>query len=256
MYVVRKSDILQLEDLKPTKVDVGWFIEENKGKFVFFDPEPLFRSRSKALSNRAVQACPAINELERDYFVIKMPFDIRLRCTQRSDEFDLHIVEDGTRIDEDLIAQYVHLMQPNLWRNKQNPVIQIKVPYFFLCDEPCNMTMLAPYMSTNISRWPGSMIGGRLPISIWPRILNFAFEWHDLSSDLTLRRGSDLCYLYFETQNLRTKPNLFELEYTDELKEYRAGIAATPKYISNTFSLFETALARRPKKLLREKKNG
>lgn len=244
---------MQLEDFKPIKVDIGWFLEEDKGKFVFYEPQPLFKDRSKALSQRAVQACPAINELERDYFVIKNPFDIRLRCSRRGDQYDLHIVEDGTRIDEDLISQYVFLMQPDLWRTRSRPVIQIKVPYFFLCDEPCYMTMIAPFMSPEIVKWPGIMIGGRLPISIWPRILNFAFEWSDLDTDLILRRGHDLCYLYFETANLRTKPNLYELEYTEELKEYRSGLSATPKYMSNTFSLFETAIKRRPKKLMKKK---
>jgi len=244
---------LQLEDFRAVKVDIGWFIEENKGKFVFFEPQPLFKSRERAISQRAVQACPAVNELERDYYVIKCPFDIRLRCSKRENEYELHIVEDGTRIDDDLISEYVFLMQPNLWRSKSKPVIQIKVPYFFLCDEPCYMTMLAPYMSSDTFKWPGTMVGGRLPINIWPRILNFAFEWSDLDQDLILRRGHDLCYLYFETKNLRTKPNLFELENTAELQEFRAGLSSTPKYMSNTFSLFETALKRRPKTLLRKK---
>ena len=58
-----------------TPIDVGWYIEEPAGTFVFPAPEPLFKSRSKALSNRAVQACPAVNELERDYFVLTAPFD-------------------------------------------------------------------------------------------------------------------------------------------------------------------------------------
>ena len=103
-----------IDQYKPKKTDIGWFIEEKQGKFVFPSPYPLFKSRSKALSNRAVQACPAINELERDYFVLDCPFDLRLRCLKNGDSYDLHVVEDGTRIDEDLIAQFVFLMQPNL----------------------------------------------------------------------------------------------------------------------------------------------
>ena len=238
---------------KPTKVDVGWYIEEPKAKFVFFEPTSLFKDRSKPLSNRAVQACPAINELERDYFVIKNPFDIRLRCTRSSEHFELHVVEDGTRIDDDLISQFVFLMTPSFWRAPSRPVIQIKVPYFFLSDEPCYMTMMAPYMSQSQVGWPGLMIGGRMPINLWPRLLNFAFEWTDLDQDLILRRGQDLCYLYFETNNLRTSVQLVEAENTKELQEYRAGISAVPKFMSNTFSLFETALKRRPEKLLVKK---
>ncbi|MDA9960056.1 hypothetical protein N9D19_00790 [Planktomarina temperata] len=240
---------------KPKKIDVGWYIDERQGKFVFFEPTTLFKSRSKPLSRRAVQACPAINELERDYFVIKNPFDIRLRCSKNGESYDLHVVEDGTRIDDDLISNFVFLMQPDFWRNKSVPVIQIKVPYFFLADEPCYMTMLAPYMSQSSVKWPGLMVGGRMPINIWPRILNFAFEWYDLEQDLILRRGQDLCYLYFETESLRNSVQLMEIENTKELQEYRSGIASTPKFMSNTFSLFETAISRRPKKLMVKKHN-
>jgi len=246
---------LKIEDFEPKKIDIGWYIDEEQAKFVFPKPDTLFRQRLKPISGRAVQACPAINELERDYFVIKSPFDLRLRCVLSAETFDLHIVEEGTRIDHDLIYRFVHLMEPNLWRYQSSPVIQIKVPYFFVTDEPCYMTMLAPYMSKNIVGWPGLFIGGRLPISIWPRTLNWAFEWTQLDSDLVIRRGHDLCYLYFETDSLRTRASLHEIEYTDELAEYRRGIASVPKYMSNTFSLFETALERRPAQLMKKKRN-
>lgn len=237
-----------------TRIKIGWHIEESNAKFVFFEPTPLFKQRSKPLSNRAVQACPAVNELERDYFVIKNPFDLRLRCIKKETSFDLHVVEEGTRIDDDLLPNFVFLMPPDQWRDRNKPVIQIKVPYFFLCDQPCYMTMLAPYMSPNSMKWPGIMIGGRFPIHVWPRVLNFAFEWCDLEEDLILRRGHDLSYLYFETENLRTSVQLVEMQNTPELQEYRNGISSTPKFMSNTFSLFETAESRRPKKLLVEKK--
>lgn len=244
---------MNLDEYKPKNVDVGWFVEQEEAKFVFPEPITLFKSRKKALSNRAVQACPAVNEYERDLFVIRNPFDIRLRCLKVEDRYDLHIVEKGTRIDEDLIPKFVFLMQPHIWRNSQRPVIQIKMPYFFLSDEPVYMTQLSPYMNDNIMDWPGLLIGGRFPINVWPRIMNWAFEWIDLETDLILRRGQPLCYLYFESNHLRAKINMFEIAQTNELKEYRKGISATPKYVSNIFSLFETALKRRPKSLLNRK---
>lgn len=244
---------MKADDFKPKKVDVGWYIDEPQAKFVFFEPTPLTRRRQKPLSNRAVQACPAINELERDYFLIQNPFDIRLRCLKNGDKFDLHVVDEGTRIDFDLVSRFVYLMEPNLWRSPSRPVIQIKVPYFFVADEACYMTMLAPYMSKSMVDWPGTFVGGRLPISIWPRTLNWAFEWTNLDCDLKLRRGDDLCYLYFETTSLRSRVTLHEIDYTEELAEYRRGISSVPKYMSNTFSLFETALERRPKNLVKKK---
>ena len=233
---------------------VGWFIEENiPATFIFPEPKPVKNSREAPLSNRAVQACPAVNEYERDLYVLKSAFDLRLRCIKRQDAFDLHVVDDGTRIDEDLVARFVFLMKPDLWRQSDKPVIQLRLPYFFLSDKPCFMTQTAPHMSQSILKWPGLMISGRFPINIWPRILNWAFEWHDLEKDVVIRRNDPLCYLYFETEHLRSNPNLFEIENTPELQEYRAGLAAVPKFMSNTFSLFETALERRPKELLRRK---
>lgn len=244
------------KEYEPAKVDVGWCIDEPLGAFVFPKPEPLFKKRSTALSNRAVQACPAVNELERDLYVVTNPFDLRLRCIKRQDCFDLHVVEDGTRIDDDLIPKFVVLMHPKLWRASSFPTIQIKIPYFFLCDEPCYMTQTPPYMSNTFRKWPGVLISGRFPINIWPRILNWAFEWTDLSQDLILRRGDPLCYFYFETGHLRTKVNMCEIENTPELREYRQGISGVPKYMSNTFSLFETALERRPRNLMVKKSNA
>ena len=237
-------------------VEVGWCIDESDAKFVFPAPESLFRLREKPLSNRAVQACPAVNEYERSLFVLTNPFDIRLRCIKNNNQFDLHIVENGTRIDDDLVSRFVFLMAPKIWRSQNYPVIQIRMPYFFLADTPCYMTQMAPYMSSSIIKWPGTLIGGRLPIHLWPRIMNWAFEWIDLDQDLILRRGDHLCYFQFESEGLNNKYDLFELEYTKELAEYRRGISAVPKYMSNTFSLLEVAKERRPSTLLKRKING
>ena len=130
---------------KPKTIDVGWFIEEPQGKFVFPEPVKLFKLRDKPLSSRAVQSCPAVNELERELFVLKNPFNISLRCSKNEEKVELHVVDDGTRIDDDLISRFVFLMEPRLWRNPKMPVIQIKIPYFFLSDDPCYMTQIAPF---------------------------------------------------------------------------------------------------------------
>ena len=135
---------------EPKIIEVGWFVDESLGSFVFPNPSTLFSQRKKALSNWAVQACPAVNELERDLFVIKSPFDIRLRCKKVGDLYELHIVQQGIRIDDDLIPRFVFLMKRDLWRSPDCPILQIKIPYFFLADEPCYMTQSAPHMSRSI----------------------------------------------------------------------------------------------------------
>lgn len=242
----------EIDSYKPTRVKVGWGLDLEHSSVVFQSPKSLLKYREKSLSNRAIQACPAVNELERDFFVIECPFDIRLRCSNDENSYNLHMVEMGTRLDEDLIKEYLVLMDPKTWRKKDTPVIQLKIPYFFIADEPCYLSQLPPFMSKNSFSWPGTLVSGRFPTDLWPRVLNWAFEWTDLENDLILKRGEHLCYLNFETSHAISKIDLVPIEKTPELIKYRNEISATPKFVSNTFSLFQTALERRPKKLLKE----
>jgi hypothetical protein len=240
--------------LSPKKVDVGWHIDREEATFAFYEPENLFKMRDKPLSRSAVQACPSVNELEREYFVIRCPFNLELRCEIVENEHQIIISHNGTHVDSDILRQFLSLFPPMKWRQENVPIVQVQLPYFFLSDTPCYMTLLAPYMSKNMASWPGVLVGGKMPIHIWPRILNWAFEWTDLNKSLTLKRGQDLCYLHFNTANLVTRPNLFELEYTEKLKRYRQGHEGVTNYMSNTFSLFGNAVKRRPKKLLVKKR--
>src|SRR5262245_15276755 len=94
------------------------------------------------------------------------------------------------------------------------------------------------------------MIGGRLPIHIWPRHMMWAFEWMDPSQDLILRRGEPWFYVRFETQDPSRPVRLIEAEMTPELREHLNGLTGVTNYVNRTFSLFGTARERRPKTLL------
>ncbi len=136
---------------------------------------------------------------------------------------------------------------------KNKPVIQILLPYFFICDEICYLSQISPFLDFKHNSWPGVIIGGRFPITNWPRILNFAFEWVDIRNDLILRRGDPLCYVFFELDNPEKIPKLVQAKITPELREFRKGIQGAPKFVSNTFHLMKEAKNRRPKKLLEKK---
>ena len=202
----------------------------------------------------AVQSCPAVNQFESRYFEVTCPFDLRLRCEQNKDQFEIYSVPEGTRLDEDLIKQNLSLMPKNTWREESKPVIQIECPYAFITDDEVFLTQLPPFLSFNYSYWPGTLISGRFNIQDWPRTLSWAFEWHDLSKDLILKRNKPWFYVFFESNNANDVFKLIEAEYTEELRNYKKSMHHTPRYVSNTFSLFKTAKERRPKKLLVEKK--
>ena len=238
-------------------IDIGWIVSPEFGDFAFYAPETVKTKRSKPLSNRSIQACPAVNELERRLFQVKCPFNLHLQIDKTPKGFDLFAIDNGTRLDDDLIPKFVTLNKPDIWRDPETPVIQIAMPYVFICDESCYMSQLPPFMEKNHHSWPGMMTSGRFQITNWPRILNWAFEWTDTNKSLKLKRGSPLFYVFFETLNPDDNIRLIRAEKTKELSDFRKGINGIPKYLSNTFKIMETAKQRRPEKLLKpaDKKN-
>jgi hypothetical protein len=94
------------------------------------------------------------------------------------------------------------------------------------------------------------MIGGRFPIHVWPRELVWAFEWHDTSQDLIIRRGDPWFYLNFETEDPSRHVRLVEAQMTGPLRDYTNGMRGVTNYVGRTFSLFATARTRRPRTLL------
>ena len=96
--------------------------------------------------------------------------------------------------------------------------LQLTTPYVFLADEPVYMTQLPPICHYRNPPWPGVLIGGRLPINIWPRPMMWAFEWYEPKQDLILRRGEPWFYVRFETEDPSRPLRLIEAEMTPQLK--------------------------------------
>ena len=103
---------------------------------------------------------------------------------------------------------------------------------------------------------PGTIFGGRFPISIWPRPLMWAFEWHEPKKDLILRRGEPLFYVQFEGMDPSRPVQLVEAERTAELQAYLEKVSGVVNYVNQTFGLFKAAEALRPRKLLVAKDRG
>ena len=68
-----------------------------------------------------------------------------------------------------------------------------------------------------------------------------------------IHRGDPWFYLNFETEDPSRHVKLMEAEMTDDLRTYTNGMRGVTNYVSRTFSLFNTARARRPRALLKPK---
>jgi hypothetical protein len=82
-------------------------------------------------------------------------------------------------------------------------------------------------------------------------VLSWAFEWHELSKDLVLRKGEPWFYVMFEGKNPSEPIELLEAVDTPELQKYKASLEDVVKFVSNPFSLKDRARERRPEKLLK-----
>lgn len=237
-----------------TRLKIGFVAVDKKSSLAFPVPRVLKQTRALPLGDRAVQACPAVNTFERRCIEILAPFSIRLRCVATQEErINLHVVDSGTRIDPELVGSFVSLMPRSTWRSSKIPVVQIALPHFFICDETCYVTQTPPWASVNGVSYPGQFISGRFPTHVWPRTLNLAFEWSNLSEDFRMKRGQPVSYLLVEGADPERQIDLVEAIMTEDLQNYVKGIEGVVKFTSGSFSLFSRASEIRPPKLLFEK---
>ena len=234
-------------------VKVGWLLTDTAAGVLFNPPE---RVRSADLSKhhaKSASRCPAVINLESRYFAVDCPYDLHLSFIRgRKGEPGLkNKAGDASPVRASKLSEIMVMMPEQEWRLPGKPTIQMKLPYIFVADEIVYMSQVAPFMHYRADPLPGIMFGGRFPINVWPRPLMWAFEWHDTSKDLVLRRGEPLFYCLFETTPQDRPVTLVEAERTPELDGYLQFISGAVNYVNQTFALFKTAEQRRPPALLK-----
>jgi hypothetical protein len=232
-------------------VEVGWLLRTDHAAFIWQDPRPA-RSREQSSHSKSVSFCPAVVDYESRLFQVPCPFDLRLRV--RIDDKGVPALTDVDGDQSSVVArtlsQICFLSPRNQWKHPDRAIMQIKTPYTFVADEPVYVMQLPPVLTYRDPPWPGLVIGGRMPVHIWPRPLAWAFEWYDIKQDLVLKRGEPWFCCRFETADPSRHVRLVEAQLTPEVKQYMAGVTGVVNYVHGSFGLFETALRRRPARLL------
>lgn len=242
--------------VKPRAIDVGWFLEGEKALFIWDAPQRITRNDPPPKHAKSVNYCPAVLEYESRLFEIPCPIDATLKFSFDPDGKPrlANLDGDEANIRGKHLGQMLAVVDRKEWRHPDRPVLQIITPYVFLSDEPVYLTQMPPFIDYPETRLPGVLIGGRLPIDVWPRQMMWAFEWFDISKPLVLKRGKPWFYARFDGYDPTRPIRLFEAEVTTELRGYLKGLSSVSNYVNRTFSLFKIARARRPKTLLVRKK--
>ena len=236
-------------------VTVGWFLAKDKGAVLYDPPERLIVRQTSKTHAKSASRCPAVIQMESRYFVVKCPFDLHIGFG-RDAKGKAHLINragTASAIRANKIAEVMVLVNESEWRFADRPTVQLMLPYCFIADETVYLTQLGTFAHYRPDPLPGTIFGGRFPLNLWPRPLMWAFEWHDPTKDLVLRRGEPLFYCQFEANGPDRPVQVVEAERTVELEDYMDKISGAVNYVNQTFSLFKAAEAMRPAKLLKPK---
>lgn len=235
---------------KPIQCDVGYCLVDPEAGFAFDPPRTVLAGRSAPLGARAVQNCPAVNGLERQLIEIPSPIGLRMSLVVQNGELGLNINPKGTIVDQAVLGKILSVEPQDRWRDPKKPILSLKLPWFFVTDEACMISVLPPFLGAEMRRWPGSMVVGRFPVTDWPQNLTWSIEWEDFNSELILRQGEPLAYASFEFDDPNKRPKMVEAAMSDTLSEYRAGIDGIHHLTDQLEDVWSNARARRPEKLL------
>ncbi|MDB5677960.1 hypothetical protein [Sphingomonas bacterium] len=229
---------------------VGWLLSTEQASIIWDTPRPV-RVESQSNEPKSVGQCPSVLDFDRRHFVINCPIDVHLRLNMTGGTMDItNVLADKSPIRPEALQRWIVFQPKSEWRHPQRPVLQMLTSYVFVSDDPLYINQYPPIFHYTADRRPGIQISGRFPIDIWPRSLQWAFEWHDTSKDLILKRGEPLFYVRFEGPDPSAPVRLIEAKKTPELESYMASISGVSEIVGQTYSLFKTARERRPAKLL------
>ena len=236
---------------------VGWIVMPHVGGFIWYPPKTFLREVGKSPAAKSLTKCPAVLDLESRYYLIRAPFDIQFELLfSKKNGVQLKYKDSiQSSISSNTLNALVYILPSDKWRHPEKPILMIKTPYHFVTDDTVYLSQVSPFLHYQAQAWPGIVLSERFPIKIWPKALNWYFEWHDLKQALSIKRGAPWWMVSFETQNPDKKVRLIEAELTDPLEGYFKKITGATMFEKNWRSLFQLAALRRPKQLLLPKQS-
>lgn len=245
------------EDPRSGPVRVGWALMDISAPSLMYYPPERVRSADLNRSHaKSASRCPAVLNLETRYFLVRCPFDLHIGFERGKQGEPLLVNKDGDRaaVRKSKLANQVSMTNEKEWRYPDRPTVQLKLPYVCFADEPVYLSQVAPFMHYVKPAWPGTIFGGRFPITNWPRPLMWALEWIDTDQPIKIKRGDPLFYMHFEADRPDRAIQVVESEITPEVQTYMDHISGAVNYANQTFSLFDIAARSRPDTLVIPKK--
>jgi len=202
-----------------TVTEVSWGLKPFFESIDWGAPEVFTRNLPKPTTSKSVQVCPAAVDFDARYFVIKCPADLTIRLIldeNAAPTLQTNTVP-GSSTKRSSLDSSATLIDPNDWRHKDRPIIQIPTPYVFLSEELVYLNLSPAFMDYRSSPLPGMTMNARFTIKTQPNQLVWSFEWHDIQKEIKFKQGEPWFYVYFESSDPSRKVRLLEPEQSDHL---------------------------------------
>ncbi len=226
---------------------VGYVRLAKTARSIYFPPEKV--KVDGEVGKSEIPRCPAVQNIARNMWAIMAPFDLELEFEGETLRHRPNKDPAFSQNNFKTINSQIVFVDPKLGRFPDKPVFQLDCKYAFASDTPgVQIQQLPPF--AHFGNWPGVIICGAYDIYNWPyRPLIFAFEWHDKTRPLLIKRGDPLFYLQFIAPN-GANIELVEVADDDRVASLRAETGEVAKFVKNTRSLMELFGRRRPKRVV------
>jgi len=216
-------------------MDIKWHIIDERFELVMKKPELLLNPVREEYNGFKVKKCPGINDMWSNTFVIKSPFDFSISFNE---EFKrVMIDEEKTSINVD---EFSNIISNNPRLYTKFPVVQILLQQVFSSNKQCKMSIIPPIFHLhNNEAWKHIRFSsGIIDIHNWHRLLNWSFEWIDISKKITFKKDEPLCYVIFNSTKLNDTFNIKPTEFSGEIKKsYNRCLGARQILPTNTIEL-------------------
>lgn len=225
---------------------IGWFTTDT-GTLSHVAPERVrFRGGNRTHAKSASR-CPGVIQLESRYFLIRSPLDLDLRFTRDDNGTPMLCDNGGSHPDW---AKHISPVAQQHWRRREIPNVRLELPYHFMSDEMCYLTIVDSFAHFRPHPLPGVIVARRFPIHTWLTNIDWTFEWHDTGTSLVVKRGDPLFYCQFEAMGADRAIHLVPTEPTPPIREWMERMDAATVATEQARLLLQAAENARPAQLL------
>lgn len=187
---------------------------EEHMELLFSIPERIDVEVAKSYGEQ-LRGCVAIDTFYQDVFCFKAEYDFKITYDKNG---TVIYDRDHSNIEISKLDEVMSNVVTD--HSVDHTIIQIFTNSTFIADKQCTMSVIPPifHMQKNPDLWNNiRMIAGKFNIYDWQRPINLAFEWINTDKILTVKKGTPLFYVYFNSEKLNDK---FSIEKVKDRNKY------------------------------------